>query len=198
MASTWLQVLPPTSINRAQDFLPCGMKISYLRRPGNLCLPLYSLMGVSTPSSAPTSLRTARDRYQPVLTLCPSGRRTINLLVPIFLLGVTELRMLQPSRGGGIPQTSPPPVGSLLRATPAGVLASLRGTPPPHQGRSTSKDHRNPPRPLILFAAQWLVPPSAPACNHMFSKQCSTKNAPTPWTRYPWSRFSPGCPPPCD
>ena len=33
---------------------------------------------------------------------------------------------------------------------------------------------------------------------HAFSTQCSTKNAPTRWTRNPWGWFSPGCPPPCD
>ena len=36
----------------------------------------------------------------------------------------------------------------------------------------------------------------AQACHHTFSAQCSTKNAPTRWTRYPWGRFCPGCPPP--
>ena len=35
--------------------------MGYLRRPGNPSPPLYSQMGVSTPSLAPTSLRTTRD-----------------------------------------------------------------------------------------------------------------------------------------
>ena len=118
--------------------------------------------------------------------------------MPIYLLCVTELRMLQASEGGGIPKTSPPPVGSLLQATPAGVLAPPGGTLPWHQGRSNSEDSWNTTRPLVLFAAQCSVRPITPACHHTFSAQCSTKNVPTRWTRYLWGRFSPGCPPPCD
>ena len=133
-----------------------------------------------------------------MLRLCPSGRRKTNLLVPIYLLCLSELRSLQASGCGGIPQTSPPPVGSLLRATPAAVLAPPGGTLPPHQGRSNTEDHRNTTRPLILFAAQLSVRPIAPASHHTFSAQCSTKNAPMRWTRYPWGRFSPGCRPPYD
>ena len=131
-----------------------------------------------------------------MLRLCPSRRRKTNLLVPIYLLCVTELRMLQASRGGGIPHSFPPAVGSLLRATLAGVLAPPGGTLPPHQARSNTEDLENTTRPLILFAAQWSVRPIAPACHHTFSAQCSTKNAPTRWTRYPWGRFSPGYAPP--
>ena len=41
----------------------CGMAMGYLRRPGNLFQPSYNQMGVSTPSSAPISLRTTRGRY---------------------------------------------------------------------------------------------------------------------------------------
>ena len=70
------------------------------------------------------------------------------------------------------------------------------GTLAPHQGRSNTEDRWNTTRPLILFAAQWSVRPIAPASHHTFSRQCSTKNAPTLWTRYPWGRFSPGCPAP--
>ena len=106
--------------------------------------------------------------------------------------------MLQVSGGGGIPETSPPPVGSLLLATPAGVLAPPRGTLPPHQGRSNTEDRPITIRPLILFGAQWLLRPIAPACHHTFSAQCSTKNVPTRWTRYSWGWFSPVCPPPYD
>ena len=49
-----------------------------------------------------------------------------------------------------------------------------------------------------LFAAQWSVRPIAPACQHTFSAQSSSKNAPTHWTEYPWGGFSPDCPPPYD
>ena len=164
------------------------------REPGNPCPPLYSEMRVSTPSFAPISLRTMRDSYPPVLRLCPNGRRKTNLLVSIYLLCLTELRMLQASGGGVIPQTSPPPVGSLLQATPAGVIAPPGGILPPREGRSNTEDRRNTTRPLILFAAKWLVRPIAPACHHTFSAQCSTKNAPTRWTRYLWGRFSRGRP----
>ena len=100
---------------------------------------------------------------------------------------------MQASGGGGIPQTSPRPVGRLLLATPAGVLAPPGGTLPPHQWRSNTEDRQNTTRPRILFAAQWSVRPIAPACHNTFSAQCSTKNAPTHRTRYPWGRFSPGC-----
>ena len=147
LATTWLQVLPAKSINRAGNSLP------YLSRPGNPCPPLYSQMGVSTPSFAPTSLRTKRDSYQRMLRLCPSGRRKTNLLVPIYLLCLTELRMLQASGGGSIPQTSPPSVGSILRATLAGVLAAPGGTHPPHQGRSNTEDRRNTIRAAYLLCS---------------------------------------------
>ena len=84
MAGTWLQVLHIMSINRARNSLPRGMAMGYLRQPGNPCLPLYSLMGVSTPSFAPTSLTTTRDSYKRVLRLCPSRKRENNLLVSIY------------------------------------------------------------------------------------------------------------------
>ena len=106
--------------------------------------------------------------------------------------------MLQASGGGGIPQTSPAPVGSVLRATPAGVLDPPGGTLPPHQGRSNTEDRWNTTKPLILYADQWSVRPIAPACHHTFSAQCSSKNAPMRWTRYLWGWFSPGCPPAYD
>ena len=86
MTSTWLQVLHVTSINRAGSSLPCGMAMGYLRRPGNPCPPLDSQVGVSTPSFAPTSLRTTTDSYQPRLRPCPSGKRINNLLVSICQL----------------------------------------------------------------------------------------------------------------
>ena len=133
-----------------------------------------------------------------MLRLCPSGGRKSNLLLPIYLLCLTELRMLQASRGSGIPQTFHPPVGSLLWASPAGVLAPPGGKLLPHQGRSNTEDRRNSTRALILSAAQCSVCPIAPACHHTFSVQCSTKNAPTRGTTYPWGRFSPGCPSPYD
>ena len=79
MASTWLQVPPDTTINRAGNSLPCGMDMGYLRRPRNPRPPLYSQMGVSTPSFAPTSLRTTRYSSQTVLRLFHSGRRKTNL-----------------------------------------------------------------------------------------------------------------------
>ena len=86
-------------------------------------------------------------------TLSQRKKKT-NLLVPICLLCLNGLRRLQASGGPGIPKTSPPPVGSLLWATPAGVLAPPGGTLPPHRGRSNTEDGRNTTRPLILFAAQ--------------------------------------------
>ena len=86
MATTWLQLLLATSINRAGNSLPCGIAMGYLRRPGNPCLPFYSQTGVSAPSFAPLSWTTRRDSYQPVLRLCPSGKKKTNLLVPIYLL----------------------------------------------------------------------------------------------------------------
>ena len=131
-----------------------------------------------------------------MLRIYPSRKRKTNLLVPIYLLCLTELRRLQASGGGGIPQTSPPPVESLLRATPAGVLAPPGGTLPPHKGRSNTEDRQNTTRPLFLFAAQWSVCPIAPVSHRTFFAQCSTKSAPTRWTRYPWGWFSPGCPRP--
>ena len=133
-----------------------------------------------------------------MLRPCPSGRRKTKLLLPIYLLCLTELRMLQASGDSGIPRTSPPPVSSLLRGTHAGVLAPPAGTLPQPQGRSNTEDRRNTTRPLILFAAQWWVRPIGPACHHTFSAQCSTKNAPTRWTTYTWGWFSPGCQPPYD
>ena len=133
-----------------------------------------------------------------MLSLCLSGKRKTSPLVPIYLLCLSELRRSEASGGGGIPLTFPPPAESLLPATVAGVLPPPGGTRPPHQGRSNTEDHRNTTRPLILFAAQWSVRPNAPASEHTFSVQCSTKNARTRWTRYPWVGFSPGCPLPYD
>ena len=86
------------------------------------------------------------------------------------------------------------PFGPLLQE----YLPPPGGTLPPHQGRSNTEDRQNTTRPLILFAALWSVRPIAPACHHTFSAQCSTKNAPTRRTRYPWGRFSPGRPSPYD
>ena len=51
----------------------------------------------------------------------PSVRRKANLLLPIWLLLIHDVSRLPASRGGDTSQTFPPPVGSLLRATPAGV-----------------------------------------------------------------------------
>ena len=48
-------------------------------------------------------------------------KKKTNLLVPIYLFFLTELRRLQASAGRGTSQTSPPPVCSLLRATLARV-----------------------------------------------------------------------------
>ena len=60
--------------------------MGYLRRPGNLCQPSYNQMGVSTLSSAPTSLRTTRGSYGPVLRLCPSVKSETNSPVSIYWL----------------------------------------------------------------------------------------------------------------
>ena len=77
-------------------------------------------------------------------------------------------------------------------------IAPPGGTPPPHQGRSNTEDRRTTTRQLISFAAQWSGRPIAPASQHTFSAQCSTKNPPTRWTRYQWGWSSPGCQPPYD
>ena len=85
MATTWMQVLPATNINRAGNFLPCGMDMGYLRRPGNLCPPLYNQIGVSTPSFASTLLRTTRDSYQLVLRSVPAEEeKLISLCLSIY------------------------------------------------------------------------------------------------------------------
>ena len=121
-----------------------------------------------------------------MLRLCHTVRRKPNLLVPISLLCLTQLRRLQASGCGGIPQRSPPPVRSFLRATPAGVLALPGGTRPPHQGRRNTEECRNTSRPLILVAPQWSPRPIAPASHHTFSAHCSTETAPTRWTGTCW------------
>ena len=66
MGTTWLQVLHATSKIRAVNSLPCGTDMGYLRQHGSPYQPLYSLMGLSTASLVPTSLRTTRESYQPV------------------------------------------------------------------------------------------------------------------------------------
>ena len=58
-----VQVLPARNSKRARYSLPCGTDMGYLRQPESPCPPLYSQMGVSTPSFVPTSLRTTRDSY---------------------------------------------------------------------------------------------------------------------------------------
>ena len=58
-----------------------------------------------------------------------------------------------------------PSVGSLLRATPAGVSAPSQVHFPLTE-KSNTGDHQNTTRPLILFAAQWSVSPIAPASHH--------------------------------
>ena len=63
IATTCLQVLHATNVNRAGKSLPCGMDMGFLRQPESPCSPLYSQMGVSTPSFVPTSLSTTRDSY---------------------------------------------------------------------------------------------------------------------------------------
>ena len=84
---------------------------------------------------------------------------------PTVYLHLIKLTSLQASGGGGIPQTSPPSVGSLLGP----LLQEYRLPPEVHfpltEGSNTG-DHRNTSRPLILFAAQWSVSPIAPACHH--------------------------------
>ena len=91
-----------------------------------------------------------------------SQRKKKNSSLCLYLLCRTKLTSLQASGGVGIPQTSPAPVGSLLRATAAEVLAPPGATLPPHRGKQ-HWDHRNTTKPLILFATQWSVGPIAPA-----------------------------------
>ena len=121
MATSSLSVFPATRRNRARSSLACGTDMGYLRQPGSPCPPLYSQMGVRTPSSVPTSLRTTRDSYSHVLKRRPNRKRKTKVLVRIYLLCRTDLRRLQASEGGGIPQGSAPPIGGLLGATAAGV-----------------------------------------------------------------------------
>ena len=133
-----------------------------------------------------------------MLRVCSSVRRKPNLLVPINLLCLAELRRLQASGGSGILQTCPPPVESLLRATPVGISAPPRGELPPHRGKQhwgSSEYH-----PAAYLVCRPMVGesycPSLRWCQH--HAQCSTKNPPTRWTGYPWSWISLGCPPPYD
>ena len=63
MAATWLRVLLATSKKTAGSWLPCGIAMGYLGRLWSPCQPLYSQMGISTPSVVPTSLRTTRVSY---------------------------------------------------------------------------------------------------------------------------------------
>ena len=136
--------------------------MGYLRQPGSPCQPLYSQIGVSIQSFLPTSLRTTTDSYQPVLTPCPSVRRKANPPVPIYLLCLTELRRLQASGGGGIPQTSllsfGVSFGPLLQEHRLSLEVHF-----PLTEESNTGDHLNTTRPLILFAAQWSVSPIAQA-----------------------------------
>ena len=131
-----------------------------------------------------------------MLTLCCSIRRKTYLLVLIYLLFLSELRRLQASEDGGIPQTSPRPVGSLLWATPAGVSAPPGGILPPHRGKQHwgSWEYHQAAYLVCSPLVGESYCPSLPPCHH--PAQCSTKNTPTCWTRYPLGRISPGRPPP--
>ena len=97
-----------------------------------------------------------------MLKLFPSLRRKANLLVPIYVLFLTKLRNLQASGGGGIPQTSDPPVGNLLGPLLQEYRLLLEVHFPLTEEKNTWDD-QNTTRPLILFAALWLVSPIAPA-----------------------------------
>ena len=131
-----------------------------------------------------------------MLRLYLSVRRKTNPLVPICLFCLTELRRLQASGGSGIPWTSPPPDGSLLQATLAGLLAPLGGTLPPHPGEATLRIVGTPLGCLSCVQPNgWCVLLPQPPITHQ-SAQCSTKNTPSRWTRYTWGRFSRGYPPP--
>ena len=118
--------------------------------------------------------------------------------MPSYFLLLTELWRLQASRGGATTWTSPPPTGIIRRATPVGVFAPLGGTLGPHR----AKEHRGSSdyQMTAYLGSKQVVGesyyPSLQPCHHPL--RCSSKNAPTRWTRYPWGRFSSEFLPPND
>ena len=77
--------------------------------------------GSIQPIFRPTSLLTQRVSFYRALRPCPCVTRKTTLPAPIYLLLLNKLSRLPALGGPGTSQTSPLPVESLLRATPAGV-----------------------------------------------------------------------------
>ena len=73
-----------------------------------------------------------------------------------------------------------------------------RGTLLPHRGKQHwgSLKYHQAVCPVCSPMVGKSYCPSLPACHH--PAQCSTKNTPTRWTRYPWDRISPRFPAPYD
>ena len=73
-----------------------------------------------------------------------------------------------------------------------GAKSAKKATGTRHGGNRTAAGEQGVPN--LMVGESYC--PSLPPCHH--PAQCSTKNAPTRWTRYPWVGISPGCPPPYD
>ena len=67
-ATTWLQVLLATMINRVQNSLPCEMPLGCLRQAESKCQPLYS-----QPLYSHGGTPSRRDKYVTVAAISPPG-----------------------------------------------------------------------------------------------------------------------------
>ena len=193
-ATTWLQVLHARSINR-----------------GGKSLTLWDAYGLSEATWEPVSASIQPDgSINPIFRSYLGENNEGQLLTRAETLSQKEKKGESPCAYLFIVPNLTEEFASLRRRRytpdiPSSRLGvSFRPLPqeywlPPEvdfpRTKTDTEDRGHTTRPLMLFAAQWLVRPIAPASHHTFSAQCSTKNAPTRWTRYLWGRFSPGCPP---